>query len=149
MDKEGNPTNIFSAANNRATYGTFLPKFTGGSSLDISWRGMDLSALFSTAQGVKRFNNESFFYESTNSNIAFNKRVDMLTTWQKPGDITNYQRISSPRQFTSKDIEDASFVRFRNLTLGYTLESKSKKIYRSVRLWGQGQNLFTWTKWNG
>ena len=148
-DKDNNPTNVFSAANNRSTYGTFLPTFTGGATLDVTWKGFDISALFSTAQGIKRFNNESFFYETTNSNIAFNKRVEMLSTWQKPGDMTDYQRISSPRQFTSKDIEDASFVRFRNFTMGYTLKSKSNKIFSSVRVWGQGQNLFTWTKWNG
>jgi TonB-linked SusC/RagA family outer membrane protein len=148
-DINGNPTNVFSAANNRAAYGTFLPKFTGGATLDVSWKGFDLSALFSTAQGIKRFNNESFFYESTNSNVAFNKRVEMLNTWQKPGDMTNFQRISSPRQFTSKDILDASFVRFRNLTAGYTFTTKESKPIRSFRVWGQGQNIFTWTKWRG
>ncbi|HPH84235.1 MAG TPA: SusC/RagA family TonB-linked outer membrane protein [Ferruginibacter sp.] len=148
-DLNGNPTNVYSAANSRATYGTFLPKFTGGANLDISWKRFDISALFSTAQGVKRFNNESFFYETTNSNAAFNKRVEMLTTWQKPGDITDYQRVSAVRQFSSKDIRDASFVRFRNLTAGYTFEPKNSRFFRSFRIWGQGQNLFTWTKWTG
>jgi TonB-linked SusC/RagA family outer membrane protein len=148
-DINGNPTNIYSAANNKATYGSFIPKFTGGANLDVSWKGFALSALFSTAQGVKRFNNESFFYETTNSNVAFNKRVDMLTSWTKPGDNTTYQRIASQRQFSSKDVRDASFVRFRNLTLGYTFTPKNQKYFRSVRLYGQGQNLYTWTKWTG
>ncbi len=148
-DINGNPTNVFSAANNRATYGTVLPDFTGGATLDISWKKFDVSALFSTAQGVKRFNNESFFYETTNSNVSFNKRIEMMQTWQKPGDLTDYQRISSARQFSSKDIRDASFVRFRNLQVGYTFEPKNAKCFRSMRIWGQGQNLFTWTKWTG
>jgi TonB-linked SusC/RagA family outer membrane protein len=148
-DINGNPTTTYSAANNRAAYGTFLPVFTGGASLEVLWKGFAISALFHTAQGVQRFNNESFFYETTNSNIAFNKRVEMLTTWQKPGDITNYQRVSSPRQFSSKDIRDASFVRFRNLTAGYTFTAKNNKYLRSVRVWGQGENLYTWTKWTG
>lgn len=149
QDINGNPTNVYSAANNRATFGTYLPDFTGGASLEISWKRFDITALFSTAQGVERFNNESFFYETTNSNVAFNKRVEMLNTWQKPGDMTDYQRISSVRQFSSKDIRDASFVRFRNLTLGYTFEPKNTKYFRSMRIWGQGQNLYTWTKWTG
>ena len=148
-DINGNPTTIYSATNSRATYGTFLPTFTGGASLDVSWKGFAITALFYTAQGVKRFNNESFFYETTNSNIAFNKRVEMLNTWVKPGDITNYQRISSARQFSSKDIRDASFVRFRNLTAGYTYTPKNNKYIRSLRFWGQGVNLYTWTKWTG
>lgn len=73
----------------------------------------------------------------------------MMQTWQKPGDLTDYQRISSARQFSSKDIRDASFVRFRNLQVGYTFEPKNAKCFRSMRIWGQGQNLFTWTKWTG
>lgn len=148
-DINGNPTSIYSAANSRATFGSFNPTFTGGASLDISWKGFQVSALFSTAQGIERFNNESFFYETTNSNLAFNKRVEMLSTWTKPGDLTGYQRISSARQFSSKDIRDASFVRFRNLQAGYTFTPKNTKHIRSVRLWGQGQNLYTWTKWTG
>ncbi len=148
-DANGNPTTNFALAPNKANYGTYLPKFTGGASLDASYKGFSVSALFSTAQGVKRFNNESFFYETTNSNTAFNKRTDMLTTWTKPGDITTYQRVSSARQFSSKDIRDASFVRFRNLQVGYTYTPKPNKYIRSARIWGQGENLYTWTKWTG
>ena len=148
-DLNGNPTTVYSATNSRAVYGTYLPSFTGGASVDAQWKGFAISALFSTAQGVKRFNNESFFYETTNSNLAYNKRVEMLTTWTKPGDMTTYQRINSARQFSSKDIRDASFVRFRNLTASYTFTIPNNKYLRSVRIYGQGQNLYTWTKWTG
>lgn len=149
QDINGKPTSTYSATNSLANFGTYLPNFTGGAGLDVTWKGFAFSTLFYTAQGVKRFNNESFFYESTNANVAYNKRVEMLTTWQKPGDITNYQRISATRQFNSKDIQDASFVRFRNLTVGYTYTLKENKYLRSLRLWGQGQNLYTWTTWTG
>jgi TonB-linked SusC/RagA family outer membrane protein len=148
-DIDGNPTTVYNAANNRSAYGTYLPSFVGGATLDLTWKGFFASALFHTAQGIQRFNNESFFYETTNSNVQFNKRVDMLNSWTKPGDITDYQRINSQRQFSSKDIEDASFVRFRNLQVGYTFRPPSTKIVNNVRLWGQAQNIYTWTKWQG
>ncbi|MFD2919111.1 SusC/RagA family TonB-linked outer membrane protein [Terrimonas rubra] len=149
-DAEGKPTSVYSASNSLATFGTYLPKFTGGATLEASWKGFSVSALFVSIQGVKRFNNESFFYETTNSNTAYNKRVEMLTqTWRTPGQITNYQRIGTAREFSSKDIQDASFVRFRNLTVAYTFAPKSDKYFSSVRVWGQAQNLYTWTKWNG
>ncbi|TAE17074.1 MAG: SusC/RagA family TonB-linked outer membrane protein [Bacteroidetes bacterium] len=149
QDINGNPTNFYSAANNRAAFGTFLPSFTGGSSLDITYKGFTFSALLSTAQGIKRFNNESFFYETTNSNVAFNKRVELLETWQRPGDRTNYQRISSQRQFSSRDIMDASFIRLRNVTVAYNYTTPKGKPIKAVRFYMQAQNLYTWTKWQG
>jgi TonB-linked SusC/RagA family outer membrane protein len=148
-DINGNPTTDYSAANNRAAFGTYLPAFTGGATADIYWKGFEISMLFSTAQGVDRFNNESFFYQSTNANIQYNKDVRMLNSWRNPGDVTNYQKINSARQFSSKDIQDASFVRFRNLQAGYTFNTKAGKPIRSFKLWGQAQNLYTWTKWSG
>lgn len=148
-DRFGNPTNEYSAANNRADFGTFLPSFTGGASLDISWKNFSLSTLFSTAQNVFRFNNESFFYETTNSNTGFNKSVDLLRTWTRPGDITNFQRVNTAREFSSKDIRDASFIRWRNLMIAYTFDPKNAKVFKNIRIWGQGQNLWTWTKWTG
>jgi len=150
QDINGQPTAVFSAANNRAEFGTFLPKFTGGANIDLQYKGFDLGVLFSTAQGVQRFNNEKFFYETTNSNVQFNKRVEMLTqSWTKANDVTNYQRIGTQRQFSSKDIQDASFVRFRNLQVGYTYKFNNTKIIKGIRVWGQAQNLYTWTKWEG
>lgn len=149
-DRNGNPTNEYSAANNRTDFGTYLPRFTGGATVDITYKGFFLNTLFSTSQGYQRFNNESFFYETTNSNVGFNKSVDMLTqTWQKPGDVTNFQRITAQRQFSSRDIRDASFIRWRNLQVGYNFSVPSSKLFSSFRLWAQGQNLMTWTKWAG
>lgn len=145
----GDTTSVYNATNSRATFGTYLPKFTGGASLDVTWKGFNVSALLYTAQGVKRFNNESFFYETTTTNQVYNKSVDMLKTWQKPGDITNFQRVTAVREFSSKDIRDASFTRLRNVTASYTLNFPNSKYLRAVRIWGQGQNLYTWTKWTG
>jgi TonB-linked SusC/RagA family outer membrane protein len=148
-DRFGNPTMEYSAANNRADFGTFLPSFTGGATADITFKNFSFSTLFTTAQNVSRFNNESFFYETTNSNTGFNKRVELLNSWQRPGDLTNFQRVNTQRQFSSKDVRDASFIRWRNLQIGYTFDPKNAKIFRNIRIWGQGQNLWTWTKWNG
>jgi len=148
-DINGNPTTDYSAANKRAAYGTYLPTFTGGASLDISWNKFDINVLLTTAQNVHRFDNESFFFENTNANFQFNKDVNLLNSWQTPGQMTDYQKINSTRQFSSKDIRDASFVRLRNIQMGYTFMTKAGKPIRGIRVWGQGENLYTWTKWTG
>jgi hypothetical protein len=107
--------------------------------------------LFSFAEGVNRFNNERFFYEGGNNLFQYNQRVEMLNVWKNPGDVTDYQRIGAgnSRQFSSKDINDASFIRLRNLNLGYTFNFRESRPIRGFRLFVQGQNLATWTKWEG
>jgi hypothetical protein len=93
--------------------------------------------------------NPSFFFD--------NMHVALLKEWRKPGDITDVPRPTSgtlggtvpanPFQTqTTRFLEDASFWRLRNVTLGYTVPSTllSKANIRSARLFIQGQNY--WTK---
>jgi len=72
--------------------------------------------------------------------------------WQKPGDVTNIQAPIYQRQFSSKDVQDASFTRFRTLTLSYNFPEKlllKTKSITAARVYVQGQNLYTWTNWVG
>ncbi|MBS2210167.1 TonB-dependent receptor [Carboxylicivirga mesophila] len=149
--KDGQVTTDYSADNNVADFGSSEPPFFGGFNTSVSYKGFELSAHFTFAQGFYRFNNQSFFQENPNF-AQFNMSSNMLDIWQKPGDMTEIQGVHSQREFSSKDIEDASYLRFRNLMIAYnvpkTVLSKVGFI-RSMRLYGQGQNLFTWTKWTG
>lgn len=151
QDSTGKTTTVYSASNSRAEFGTYLPSWTGGVTLDARWKGFDLAVLFSFAEGVKRFNNERFFFEGGNNLFQFNQATAMLDAWKSPGQVTNYQRIGAgnTRQFSSKDINDASFIRFRNLAIGYTFNFRESRPIRGFRLFVQGQNLATWTKWDG
>jgi TonB-linked SusC/RagA family outer membrane protein len=150
QDSTGKETDIYSASNNLADFGTYLPRWTGGANLDARWKGFDFGLLFSFAEGVNRFNNERFFYEGGNNLFQFNQRSDMLNAWTAPGQETNFQRVGagSTRQFSSRDINDASFIRLRNLSVGYTFNFRNGPI-RGFRLFAQGQNLATWTRWEG
>ncbi|AXY77174.1 SusC/RagA family TonB-linked outer membrane protein [Paraflavitalea soli] len=152
QDINGNPTSVYSASNNRAAFGTYIPKYTGGANLDARYKNFDFSVLFSFAEGVKRYNNERFFYELGNNGVSYNMTADMLNAWTKPGQVTNFQRVGagSTRQFSSKDINDASFIRLRNMQAGYTFNFKNpSKAIRGFRIYAQAQNLLTWTKWQG
>ena len=76
----------------------------------------------------------------------------MLGMWQKPGDVTNLQSSLYQRQFVSKDILDASYLRFRTLTLAYNLQNNllaKTRVFSAARVFVQGQNLYTWTNWTG
>ena len=72
--------------------------------------------------------------------------------WTSPGQVTDIQSPLYQRQFVSKDIQDASFVRFRNLSLSYDFGKnlvEKTKVFSAVKIYVQAQNLATWTNWTG
>jgi TonB-dependent starch-binding outer membrane protein SusC len=148
-DLDGNVTTQFSDGFAKAEFGSWLPTTTGGFGLDLDWRGLAVRAQFNYSYGNKIWNNQLFFQE--NHGFAnFNLRRVMLDIWQQPGDITEIQSNQFPRQFSSKDIEDASYIRFRNLMVSYNIPSRF--LYNQVqgiRVFVQGQNLHTWTAFTG
>jgi TonB-linked SusC/RagA family outer membrane protein len=150
-DGDGNVTNNYSENNSTADWGSFNPEWTGGFGLRGTLGAFDFSTLFTFAGEYYRFNNQSFFQENHNFS-QFNLSTIMNTMWQQPGDVTEIQSYLYPRQFSSKDIEDASFTKWRNLTVGYTLPKKYMKgfdLFESLRIYGMVQNLKTWTNFTG
>ncbi len=151
--KDGKLTNVFSDGDRVADFGTFNAPLIGGFTSQIRYKGFTIDALLSFQSGFKRFNNQDFF--QLNHAFAlqgFNLRKEMLTMWQKPGDVTDIQNPLTQRQFVSKDIQDASYLRFRNLTVSYDLPKGifgGQKVINSIRIFGQAQNLYTWTNWTG
>ena len=135
-----------------AESGSLYPKLTGGFSTSLNYKGITVSALLSFVSDVMRWNNEDFYNENQRYATS-NQTVRMLEDrWKKPGDIATLQRFNDPRNFTSKDIQDASFLRLRNVTVGYNLPKNildKTNFVKGVRLFVQGQNLYTWTKWRG
>lgn len=132
--------------------GGLYPKLTGGFNTSLNYKGFTASALFSFVSDVMRWNNEDFYNENQRYATS-NQTVRMLENrWKAPGDIAILQRFDVPRNFTSKDIQDASFLRLRNVTLGYTVPKsilEKTRFVKGVKVFVQGQNLFTWTKWRG
>ncbi|WP_458627637.1 SusC/RagA family TonB-linked outer membrane protein [Winogradskyella sp. PC D3.3] len=150
LDANGQVTNVFTEDNRLTDYGTYIAPFTGGFGGDIKYKGFYLNTLFTFEKDFSRFNNQSFFQENPNF-AQFNQLKIMNTMWENPGDITEIQSYLYPRQFSSKDIEDASYLRWRKLEVGYTLPSKflDNTFIQSVKIYAQGLNLYTWTKWTG
>ncbi len=153
-DLDGKLTTQFNSATmSQATFGTFYAPYIGGFNTNLSWKGFEFSAFFNFQYKFSRFNNQDFF--QLNHAFAlqgFNLRSEMLTMWQKPGDVTDIQSPLYQRQFSSKDIQDASYLRFRNINVAYNLPRsifQRQKVVNGVRIYGQAQNLYTWTNWTG
>ncbi|WP_219921502.1 SusC/RagA family TonB-linked outer membrane protein [Rufibacter sp. XAAS-G3-1] len=133
-------------------HGSLYPTLTGGVTSGFSWKGITADILFTFVSDVMRWNNEDFYNENQRY-MTSNQSIRMLEDrWKKPGDNATLQRIDVPRNFTSKDIQDASFVRLRHVNVGYTLPAsliETLRVVRGVRVLLQAQNLYTWTDWRG
>ncbi len=142
-----------------------LPKFSGGFTTDLSYKGFDLSALFTFVYGNKIYD----YYEQTmrEYNVDFygvmpNKFDIVNSRWRKPGDITDIPRaivgVHGPQQTSNWNFQpstqfiyDASYLRLRNLALGYNIPKRliSKINITKARVYVAAQNLFTITKYIG
>ncbi len=152
---DGTTTTNFGEAGLFAKFGTYLPKHVGGFNTDVRFGKITVSALFSYQFDVYRYDNvESWTTRSTAGYInAVNQNAILLTDqWQKPGDVKFYSSPLYDRQFTSADVHDAKFIRFRNLTVAYqvpALNIKGTQIFKSAKFYIQGQNLAIWSPWRG
>ena len=134
-----------------ATFGSWIPVNTGGVELRFSYKQFAISALFSYQYDVNRYNNiRNWTTRGTLGYIGAVRPSRLLLTdqWRQPGDVKYFPKFNNDKGFTSADIEDASFVRFRNLDISYTFLSKSKH-WSSIRVYLQAQNLYFWSNFTG
>ena len=131
------------------------PKFTGGVNTTASFKGFDLSALGQFSYGNDIYNAAGVYQSTGFNNYLDNQTIDQLNRWQKPGDITNVPRseFGSGNGIgnSSRFVQDGSFFRIKNVTLGYTLpvDLVKRGYLQSVRIYLTAQNLATFTKYTG
>jgi hypothetical protein len=130
------------------------PDFTGGLTNRFEYRGLDLNILVSFVYGNKVYNGGGI-YQSANADWFDNQTVDQMDYWTPENTDTD---IPQPRlgdgngtRESSRYLSDASYIRIRNITLGYNLpDNLSNRIkMSSVRFWIGVQNLYTFTKYEG
>jgi TonB-linked SusC/RagA family outer membrane protein len=150
VDEDGNITDNFNAVGPKADFGTYYAPWAGGVNLEVGYKGFWLTALGSWVYGNVLFNNQTFFQENPNF-AQFNMTTVMNNPWLNPGDVTEVQRLDSPRQFSSKDLEDGSFFRLRNVQLSYDVPLKNGLLntVKDIRIYVQAKNLLTLTKFTG
>jgi len=160
-DSKGNLTYSPSSVTDRDTVYT-TPKFYGGFENKFSYKGFELDILF---QFVNQIANNFFTgytlpgYYSTLAH--YNQPTYLLDRWQKPGDISDHQRFTSivNSTYTQRSLAtlsnaaytDASYIRLKNLSLSWQFPKSwvEKAYFKAGRIFIQGQNLFTITKYKG
>jgi TonB-linked SusC/RagA family outer membrane protein len=131
------------------------PKYQGGFTSEMSWMGFDLHGFVQFNKGNQIFNAIRVFADD-GGRYSDNKFSDVLRRWQKPGDITDEPRASRSGksdavEVSSRYLEDGSYVRIGDVTLGYTLPSRWAGMtgLNNARLYVSGHNLHTFTKYKG
>ena len=140
-DKDGNITNVLKDSDRVLLGKSCNAPFSGGFGTVFSWKGLSVSAQFSFVAGRYMVNNDRYFDESNGRFATYNQSRRLLERWKQPGDITDIPRHGVFTEFDSRLLEDASFLRLKNLMVSYT--------FPKVRIYLQGQNLFTVTGFSG
>lgn len=129
-----------------------VPVF-GGFDTSLSYKGFSLSANFTYALNYYIMNGTRWYVD--NHNFNGNKPAYMLTMWRKPGDVTNVPRFDSknnPSPWASQFLEDASYLRLKTVRLSWTPSRRlleKQKLFSSINVFCQGENLLTFTKYTG
>ena len=152
LDKNDNITKVFNEERDAVMTGKSLyAPWNGGFGTNLRWKGLGLQLDFVWAAKKYMMNNDAYFMNNAAQGTSVNQTVDMLDVWTKPGDITMHPGPSETVQFDDRLVEDASFMRLKNLTLTYSLPSKWMKAARldNVTFHFTGRNLWTVTKYTG
>lgn len=135
--------------------GNHQPDFLGGINNSFTYKGFTLDAFFQFVYGVDVYNNTLQFSQNVSGPWGLDRNV-YERRWQQPGDITDIPRASqtSSVDFTqdnSRYLSDGSYLRLKNITFAYNFPSSllEKANIRSLRVFAQGQNLLTFTNYNG
>ena len=148
-------SNYSDASKHQTIIGKLSPDFYGGFSTDLSWKNIDLSAVFGYSVGGDIYNYDRSMYDSDGAYVNYNQMnlKEGWNRWEKPGDIATHPKAeygnkSQSSKGSSRYLEDASYLRLRSLTLGYTLPWKIQYV-DNIRLSFSGENLFVLSGFSG
>ena len=124
----------------RQVIGNAQPLFTFGWNNNVRYKNWDASLFFRGVFGNKILNLTRWAYGPQDSQTfnVFMKDIDGANTV-----------LSDKAHFSSYYLEDGSYIKLDNLTVGYTFNLKENKFIRSARIYATGQNLLTITKYSG
>ena len=152
-DLDGNKTKNFSDAYAVMTGKQRFAPWSGGIQLNFQYKGLYVGADFSWVAGKWTINNDRYFLtDPTFVSTGYNGLTDLLDIWTEPGQVTDVPGVNSPRQFDDTLLENASFLRLKNLQISYEFPKQlieRSKFLSGFRVYAIGRNLFTVTEYSG
>jgi TonB-linked SusC/RagA family outer membrane protein len=139
--------------------GTFIgdaqSDFFGGLTNTVNYRGFDVSVFFQYSYGNEMINFGNTTLLNSGEDINNNQSKESLKRWKKEGDIASIPKYefgnTFNNRFSSRFVEDASYLRLKNVTIGYTFDKQiiSKLRLRNLRIYASGTNVWTLTNYTG
>mgnify|MGYP003575524328 FL=1 len=149
--KDLNGDNQITQDADRKIVGSTQPKFLASISNTFRYKGFDLSVFINSSYGNKLFN---WTRANLETGTGYTGAVaTLLNRWTPTNTNTDVHKAIENPAVTISDrfVEDASFIRLKNVTLGYSLPRKvvSKAKFSAARIYITGSNLVTWTDYTG
>ena len=149
VDQNGDGEINFNDDSDKTQLGSPIPDFTMGLALTLKYKGFDFSANLYAALGQEIIRN--FERQQPYAN-----QLDyVINRWTGPGTTNEHPRLTTEATrnnvFSDYYVENGSFLRLRNLQIGYTIPEKFLKKVRttSLRIYLAANNLFTLTEYQG
>jgi len=149
VDQDGDGEINFSDDSDKTDLGSPIPDFTMGLSINFNYKNLDFSSMIYTALGQEIIRN----FER---NQPYANQLDyVVERWTGPGSTNEHPRLTTePTRntvFSSYYVEDGSFLRLRNIQIGYSLPTKWIKHIKMerCRIYVAANNLVTLTKYRG
>ncbi len=130
------------------------PIHTGGFNNNFTYKNLNLNIFFQWRYGSDVMNANRIMFEGNYGNKSINQYKSYVDRWTPENTDSQNFRVGGRGPagvYSSKTIEDGSFLRLKTLQLSYTLPKKfTRKIHlNTIQVFVSGQNLWTWTKYTG
>ncbi len=133
--------------------GNPYPKHIGGLNNSFTYKGLQLDVFLQWSYGNELLNANKVFLEAYNAiAIGRNMSATYANHWTPENTNTDITRVNAAGVtgiWSSRYIEDGSFLRLKTISLSYNLNLKKIKAIQSMQLFARAQNLYTWTKYSG
>ena len=152
---DGTATETPIAADKKAVGLNYVPVYSGGFGFDFNYKGFFASTLFTYAFDVVRFDFDLDSLYDVGNIGQFVVGPDMLNAWTPTNTNTNVPSLSATNlgagDLSDRFLRDASFVRLRNVQIGYNVPKKylGNSFITDLSFTLQGENLYNFTKWQG
>lgn len=132
----------------KSIVGSASPDFFGSLTNSFKYKNFDISAMLYFSQGNDISDQTLNMINAYGARTWWNQSKDLVNRWRNPGDVTDVPKVvfgdTKRAPMSSKYVYDGSYIRLRNLNVGYTMP-----FVKGLRVYFQGTNLLTFTSYKG